>query len=574
MAKHPDFSDCVKIGDELRGKSDALYRILDQLGVGGFGATYLAQRVDAADAGLVVIKAPRLDMKRPPRQISERVHQATERSQAESTSLERLHDVPCVAHVVDVGIVHVRVGDVTIPAFFVVQEFVKGVTLKEWLATRYKNAKEKVSGIREEREWFQFAYKLALAVAMIHEREVLHGDLWPENILVTPNGDLKLIDFGESSFEDFTFEGVGSTHHQHCYAAPERRDINRRWHHTADMYSIGAILFLLATGIAPPDPIRNNDALKVMVAALIKEHNLALYRQNPGIADIIARCLRYSPTRRTPHAESLMQELALFNRDILAMRRSEDSQLAALIRKFTFQSNPELCIFEEFLEPAIHDVVRQVKKLKYGLFESTASQECTAFTLSKLLLSLEAGDSFFAFSTPGFWHPYNLGIRGRYLTANDVAARRGVRIARVLMVNDADAATDKFLSSIVTAHCELIDDLKDANIQVDNRTMDGPGFYTGFVRVTADGTHDEWLHQQKYRCAVCIRRNQPILVCPSYIQDDACPQLEGRINQLRFWTKKADVGEYIKAMERLLQMSVPLQGAPWRHSTKAPGVKA
>lgn len=114
-------------------------------------------------------------------------------------------------------------------------------------------------------EVLRIGHSLSTALDYAHQRGLIHRDLKSANVLVLPDGRVKLVDFGTAHLADaaraITNEGefVGT----YAYASPEQvsgRPIDRR----SDLYSLGVLLFRLATGRRP---FRTNDA-----AALVRAH--------------------------------------------------------------------------------------------------------------------------------------------------------------------------------------------------------------------------------------------------------------------------------------------------------------
>jgi len=144
----------------------------------------------------------------------------------------------------------------------------------------------------------------------------VHGDIWPNNIMVKDDGSIVLIDLGDSFFLDLFFEGPPHSRytHPHPYCAPERRLPSGRWGIGADIYALGGVFLFLATGHSPPPkPITDEDKLKDYIFTLVNKHNPQLLTSNPGVVDIIAHCLRAGLHRRSPHAQAVLRDLATFD---------------------------------------------------------------------------------------------------------------------------------------------------------------------------------------------------------------------------------------------------------------------
>ncbi len=102
------------------------------------------------------------------------------------------------------------------------------------------------------REVIRVAYDLAMALDHVHQRGLVHRDLKSANVLVLPDGRVKLLDFGTARvsdpIENITRDGefIGTF----AYASPEQL-INKGIDHRADLYSYGVLLYRLATGKRP-----------------------------------------------------------------------------------------------------------------------------------------------------------------------------------------------------------------------------------------------------------------------------------------------------------------------------------
>jgi serine/threonine protein kinase len=109
------------------------------------------------------------------------------------------------------------------------------------------------NGMSSAKEWIKLARAIATGLADIHQRRVVHGDIWPPNIFVrvekhqTPTP--VFIDFGEA----FPLEPKGESRNQrdHAYRAPERTDAQSIVTQQADVYSFGKLLLHLAMGAEP-----------------------------------------------------------------------------------------------------------------------------------------------------------------------------------------------------------------------------------------------------------------------------------------------------------------------------------
>jgi hypothetical protein len=154
--------------DDEPGHLIGPYQLMRPLGAGGMGTVWLAQRADASPQRLVAVKLP---LRGWARGVAERLKQ-------ERDTLAGLEH-PNIARLYDAGVT---------PAGrpYLAMEFVDGVPIDVFARERNLSVREKLALFRQ----------VASAVAYAHGRLVVHRDLKPSNILVTRDGDVRLLDFG------------------------------------------------------------------------------------------------------------------------------------------------------------------------------------------------------------------------------------------------------------------------------------------------------------------------------------------------------------------------------------------
>jgi serine/threonine-protein kinase len=207
------------------------YRLLEHIASGGMGVVYLAERDDGQVRHLAAVKILRrgLDAEDQARRFS-----------SERQILASL-DHPNIARLIDAGIT-----DDHRPYF--VMEFVHGEQIDRYCDKRELSIRERVALIRD----------VARAVDYAHRNLVVHRDLKPSNILVTPEGQVKLLDFGIAKLLDTDPEGTTSMTGPGVrlmtpgYASPEQ--ITGGHVTTAtDVYVLGLLLYELLTGTRAQD---------------------------------------------------------------------------------------------------------------------------------------------------------------------------------------------------------------------------------------------------------------------------------------------------------------------------------
>lgn len=154
------------------------------------------------------------------------------------------------------------------------------------------------------------AIALARGLAAAHRRGVVHGDVKPGNAILSDDGTTKLLDFGFAAVVEDTGGPGGNTHGvagTPDYMAPEvwrMEPADRR----SDVYSLGAVLYELATGHTPHHEIAMLD-----LPRLVQDRDAPSLAGAPGVdarfAAIVDRCLQRDPERRFASADELRDAL-------------------------------------------------------------------------------------------------------------------------------------------------------------------------------------------------------------------------------------------------------------------------
>ncbi|HSX37455.1 MAG TPA: protein kinase [Chlamydiales bacterium] len=163
---------------------------------------------------------------------------------------------------------------------YVVMEFIQGVSLRQFLR------KESLQPSRA----IQIILQIGYALAHLHGHGVIHGDLKPDNILVTESGDIKLIDFGISQFVE---EGkdpekrlrmMGTPH----YMSPEQKERPDTVSYPSDIFSLGIIAYELYFGRLAHGVIQTGKLPRGLQKILSKALELDPADRYQDIIDVIA----------------------------------------------------------------------------------------------------------------------------------------------------------------------------------------------------------------------------------------------------------------------------------------------
>jgi len=199
------------------------YEILSEIGSGGMAKVYRAK--DRYLQRVVAIKL----LKEEFREDSEFLKRFDTEAQA-AASLTH----PNIVQIYDIGVDNNR--------YYIVMEFVDGITLKEYI---------ELKGSLGWKETVNISLQICSALSKAHSRNIVHRDIKPTNIIMTSEGIPKVADFGiarsiASETDTMRIDTIGSVH----YSSPEQA----RGGYTdeqSDIYSIGVTMFEMVTGTLP-----------------------------------------------------------------------------------------------------------------------------------------------------------------------------------------------------------------------------------------------------------------------------------------------------------------------------------
>jgi hypothetical protein len=151
--------------------------------------------------------------------------------------------------------------------------------------------------------------KLAGALAMAHQAGVLHRDVKPENVLMSPYGEPQLADFGIARLLDATLTAAGTVTATIPYAAPEVLD-GAPATEAADVYGLGATLHACLTGEAP-FVATEHDTMVSLVTRVATQDPPSLREAGvpAALADVVDRAMAKDPAARHASATELQRDL-------------------------------------------------------------------------------------------------------------------------------------------------------------------------------------------------------------------------------------------------------------------------
>lgn len=274
--------------DKYTGKRlDGRYEIHELIGVGGMALVYRAY--DTIDDRIVAIKI----LKEEYLGNQDFIRRFKNESKA----------IAVLSHPNIVKVYDVSFGD---RIQYIVEEFIDGITLKDYL-DQQKEIKWK--------EAIHFTVQILRALQHAHEKGVVHRDIKPQNIMLLQDGTIKVTDFGIARFSHsethtMTDKAIGSVH----YIAPEqaRGDVTDE---KADIYSVGVMLYEMITGRLP---FEADNAVSVAIMQLQvdpkrpKEINPAI---PDGLEEITLRAMQKNPSQRYQSAAEMLRDIEAFRRN-------------------------------------------------------------------------------------------------------------------------------------------------------------------------------------------------------------------------------------------------------------------
>ncbi len=290
----------------LIGQKIGIYEITGELGFGGMGAVYLAERTDGKFAQRVALKMIKRELN---------IGEIRKNFKREREILSKLNH-PFIARLLDAGTTADGVP-------YLVMEYVEGVPIDDFCASGNLNLTARL----------KLFNKICDAVFFAHQNLIIHRDLKPSNILVTEKGEPKLLDFGISKLldaeENTVMTAFGAMTPE--YASPEQIR-GETVSTTTDIYSLGVVLYKMLTGALPYNlngKKTNSDVLKVITEdeptapSAIQDSRFKIQdwdSQNPkskiqnlklkgDLDNIILKSLRKEPVRRYQTVEQFSADI-------------------------------------------------------------------------------------------------------------------------------------------------------------------------------------------------------------------------------------------------------------------------
>jgi serine/threonine-protein kinase len=271
----------------MRTSRVAKYEIIDEIGHGGMATVYRARDTRLDRMVALKVMHPHL----------QGAKEARSRFAREAVTIARLKH-PNILEIYDYS---GEEGD----THYIATELLTGPTLKQ-LVDDHPDMPAEIAAC--------LAILIARALSAAHAEGVVHRDVKPENVMMHDNRAVKLTDFGIAQLVDvqgmtITGQVMGSPAHM----APEQiegKDCDAR----SDIFSLGTVLYLLATGELPFAGRNAHQVLKQIMDGHFREPLMVKPQMGGRLRNIIVRCLKVDPAQRYATAKEVEDDLMAFVR--------------------------------------------------------------------------------------------------------------------------------------------------------------------------------------------------------------------------------------------------------------------
>lgn len=301
------------------------YQIVKEIGRGAMGVVYLA--MDPRIGRKVALKTIQIPAGLSPSDVAH----YRERFRREGMAAGKLNH-PHIVTVYDVG------DDSETRASFIVMEYVEGVTLRQRIET---------GPWMTESEIRKIGVQLAEALDFAHQQKVIHRDVKPANVILTPAGDAKIMDFGIARLVDSDLtrdeQAIGSP----AFMSPEQIR-GGKVGNASDLFSLGVLLYQLATR---RKPFEGPDTAAVMYRILNEEpippsqvppprgkrrgRKGSASQLSNGFDQIVTRLLRKNPAERYSRGKDLALDLTRPPRKGSPRRKAAAPPAAPRVSRFS-----------------------------------------------------------------------------------------------------------------------------------------------------------------------------------------------------------------------------------------------
>jgi serine/threonine protein kinase len=295
------------------GKTISHYKIIEKLGSGGMGDVYKAE--DTKLQRIVALKFLPSELTRDEEAQKRFVREARASSALDHPNIGAIYEI-----------------DESDGQYFIAMAYYEGETLKD----KIESSKE---GLDVE-EAINITIQIARGLTRAHSKDIIHRDIKPANILMTKEGEVKLIDFGLAKLKGHTMlTKAGTTLGTVAYMSPEQTTggvVDQR----SDIWSLGVMLYEMLTGEQP----FKGEYEQAIVYSIMNEQPEFITKIRSEvpvqIEQILEKALVKNPEKRFQSMEEMLGELTIAAEEIKGGRSKQTSvfKLGRKQRKFAYRA--------------------------------------------------------------------------------------------------------------------------------------------------------------------------------------------------------------------------------------------
>lgn len=406
--------------NEMRDKIlDGRYKIEENIGTGGMAEVY--KGIDLLLERPVAIKILNESFSKDNAFVSRFKGEAQAAGKLNHSHIVNMYDVGC-----DEGY------------HYIIMEYVEGEILKEYIQENGKLSVE---------ESVKIAIAIAEGLEQAHSMGIVHCDIKPHNIMITPNGNIKVTDFGiarainSSQTLMYTTSVMGSAH----YLSPEQAS-GKSINGTSDIYSLGVVLYEMLTGKVPYE---GESPISVALKH-VNEQAIPPSRYNPGIPPLleaaVMKALAKNPGRRFTSITEMISDLRMSfgftGRKSVRLKPTSDFATKVMPAIKDQNINPVVQSEKEKEENVLDVVTRVPQKVIFGV--------------AIILFLIAFGWAYFAFGN--FWSNasvYVPNVIGKQESiATEILLKRHLKVT-VNEVSNSDIPIGEVISMMPEAGSEV-----------------------------------------------------------------------------------------------------------------------
>ena len=299
------------------GRTVSHYKILKKIGEGGMGTVYLSEDVKLGRKVALKILTKHL----------------TERDGSRERFKREARAAAILNHP---NIVTVHEIDEHEDLIYIVMEYLEGETLDRKIKVKGEEEGDKTTPLEILKidKIIDILLEICNGLSAAHQAGIVHRDIKLENIMISPDGSVKILDFGLAKLKGaskLTADSIalGTA----FYMSPEQLK-GETFDHRIDIWSLGIMMYLMTTGELP----FAGDTPMEIIYSIMKTEPEPIIKHNkkvpPGLRRIVNRCLKKNPDKRYQDVSSIMADLAQVRESVITGKNNFKWKAISMVDAF------------------------------------------------------------------------------------------------------------------------------------------------------------------------------------------------------------------------------------------------